>query len=137
MRRMIRSYRTRTNVRRTSALREQFMRELKREADALLKQLNDQFTQSLQTQLSQFSQSIIGNGRDTPTIDNNPREPGSIANIGQLLSTGVRYLVSRPRTSRDTTESSRSIDANATFRLSQSQAAHEIQTLLSKAEKNS
>ena len=43
MRRTIRSYRTRSNIRDTNALRDQFIRELTLEANAVLKQLTSTF----------------------------------------------------------------------------------------------
>lgn len=134
MRRFTRSFRTRKNIRHTRALRDQFLRELTREAEALMKQLNEQFAQSLNAQLSQLSQSIVAGDNAAPKL--NANEPGTIGSIGQLLATGARYLVNRPRTSRNTAESSRSIDAASGFRLSQSQTAQQMQAALGKGEKN-
>jgi hypothetical protein len=59
-----------------------------------------------------------------------------IQDLSQLLSTGVRYLISRPRTSRNTRETLRSIDNNTQFRVSNAQAAAEAQLALSKGDKN-
>lgn len=136
MRRYTRSFRTRKNVIETSALRDQFLRQLTTEAEGLLKQLTDQFQQNLQAQATQLLQGIVPT-TDGPSVPNmSTGEPGSIASIGQILATGARYLVSRPRTSRDMVESSRSVDAESSFRLSQSQAAAEMQAQLLRGEKN-
>lgn len=137
MRRYIRSYRTRKNIIRQSALRDQFMQQLSREAEALLKQLNEQFTQQLQTQVTLALRSIVAGDQQvaTPTGTGQP-EAGTIAGVGQLLSTGIRYLVSRPRTSRTSQETSRSIDAASQFRLSKAQELAEMQAKMATGEKN-
>jgi hypothetical protein len=135
MRRTIRSYRTRKNVIEQSALRDQFIRDLTLEATNVLKQLSEQFSQTLQTQVAQAFQGIVpGDAPVTPTTAAN--EVGTISSVGQLLSTGVRYLVSRPRTSRDSQETSRSIDSTAQFRLSSGQTAAEAQQALGRGDKN-
>ena len=135
MRRYIRSYRTRKNIVDQSALRDQFIRDLTLEATNVLKQLSEQFNQTLQTQVAQAFQGIVpGDTPNTPATAAN--ELGTIGSIGQLLSTGVRYLVSRPRTSRDSQETSRSIDSTAQFRLSSGQAAAEARQALGRGDKN-
>lgn len=139
MRRVIRSFRTRKNIRRQNAIRDQFLRELIRDSDALMKQLSEQFSQQLNAQLTQLTQqalgsSIVSGDVASPTLGNSG--PGSIYSFAQLLSTGARYLISRPRTRRNTQESIRSTDAESSFRVSQAQAAAELQALLSKGEKN-
>lgn len=137
MRRYIRSFRTRQNVGQHNALRDQFLRELTRESEALLKQLSDQFTQTLQTQVTQaLTASIVPGDNTVPLPGAGQPEPGSIGSFGQLISTGVRYLVSRPRTSTQVKETSRSVDASSQFRLSQSQTLAEMQARLSTGEKN-
>jgi hypothetical protein len=135
-RRYIRSYRTRKNVYRTDALRDQFLRQLTREADALMKQFNEQFAQTLQTQMSQALQGIVAGDSQVSLPTNGQPEPGTIGSIGQLLATGARYLISRPRTSRSTQETSRSYDAESAFRLSRAQALAEAQTHMQQGEKN-
>jgi hypothetical protein len=138
MRRMTRSFRTRKNVVETSALRDQFIRQLTSEAEALVKQWSDQFNQTLQTTVTQAFQGIVAstqNASSAPTTTS-AGEFNSVGSVGNLLATGVRYLVSRPRTSRDTQESSRSIDANNSFKLSQAQSAAQMQETLNKGDKN-
>lgn len=132
MRRYIRSYRTRSNVRDPDALRDQFIRQLTEEASALLAQLSQQFA----TDISQQSTQVIKNfteGNTRATLDTGA---GSITSIGGLISTGVRYLVRRPRTSRNVTETSRSQNAEVSFKLSRAQQLAEAGIQLNKGEKN-
>lgn len=137
MRRYSRSRRTQSGIIETNALRDQFIRQLTREGEAVLKQLSEQFTQSLSTQLSQITQAIVpGDTPNAPSANSNTPEAGSIASFGQLLSTGVRYLVSRPRTSHTTVETSRSGDAATQFRSSRSQQAAEMQVLMGLGNRN-
>ena len=75
----------------------------------------------------------IGNG-ELPSVS--ATDVGSIGDIGKLFATGARYLVNRPKTSQTTQESSRSVDANARFRLSKAQAAIEAQGILGNGDKN-
>ncbi len=136
MRRYIRSFRTRKNVIRQSALRDQFLQQLSREAEALLKQLNEQFSQQLQSQMSSALRNIVAGDQQVALPGAGQPEAGSIASVGQLLSTGVRYLVSRPRTSTTSRETSRSVDAATNFRLSQAQTLAEMQAKMGMGEKN-
>lgn len=133
MRRYIRSRRSRSNYVDTSALRDQFIRDFTQQAQSVMQDLTMQFSQTLQNQAAQAFQGIVPNGNGAVPMPGN--EPGSIGAIGQLLSTGVRYLVSRPRTSRSEQETSRSVDA-AQFRVSTAQAAAEAQQTLGKGSKN-
>lgn len=135
MRRYLPSRRTRKNIIDTSALRDEFIRQLTRESEALLLQLSAQFSETLQTQVTQAYQGIVAG--DASNIGAGPAsEAGTIGSVGQLLSTGVRYLVSRPRTSRNQRETIRSIDSTEQFRVSNAQAAAEAQRMLGKGDKN-
>ena len=137
MRRFTRSFRTRKNIHHPSALSDQFLRELMRESEALMKQLSEQFDKTLQAQLAQAVQGFGAGDASAPASAEGGRTAlDTIGGIGQLLSTGARYLISRPSTSRNTVESSRSVDAAAGFRLSQSQVAADMQAALGKGEKN-
>lgn len=133
MKRYLPSRRTRSNVLDTSALRDQFIRDLTREAEALMKQLMEQFTQTLQTQAAQAFQGIVAGDSTTPAPMG---EAGTLGSVGQLLSTGVRYLVSRPQTSHHSAESQRSVDAQSAFRLSSAQHMAEAQQAIQRGEKN-
>lgn len=135
MRRYLPSRRTRKNTIDTSELRSEFIRQLTKESEALLLQLSAEFSQTLQTQLSQAYLSIAEDDR-TGGRDNAQGSTGSIDSVGKLLSTGVRYLVSRPRTRRNANETTRSIDTNDQFRVSAAQAAAEAQQALGKGDKN-
>jgi hypothetical protein len=108
----------------TDQLRDQFLRDLTQQANALLKQLSDQFTQDLQSQSAQLLSGLFGG------------ESNGIAGLSQLVATGSKYLVSQRVASQSTAESSRSLDTNAQFRLSQSQALAEANLAISKGEKN-
>ena len=135
MRRFIRSRRTRKNVIDTSQLRNEFIRQLSRESEALLQQFSTQFSQDLQTQVSQAFQGIIAqNGTSAGVTPTN--EAGTIGSVGQLLSTGVRLLLSRPRTSRNSRETERSIQAGTQLQVSSAQAAAEAQLALGRGQKN-
>ncbi len=136
MRRFLPSRRTRKNVIRTSALRDEFIRELTLEANALIKQLSEQFGQTLQNQLAQAYQGIVpgDSSGQVPAIAG--EGPGTIGSIGQLLSTGVRYLISRPRTSRNTRETSRSLENEVPFRVSRAQSLAETQEALGQGQRN-
>jgi hypothetical protein len=135
MRRYLPSRRSRKNILDTSQLRDEFIRQLSKEAEALVLQFSTQFSQTLQTQVAQAYQGIVAG--DAPSIGTGQaNEAGTIGSVGQLLSTGVRYLISRPRTSRNTRETLRSIDNNTQFRVSNAQAAAEAQLALSKGDKN-
>ncbi len=137
MRRYLRSYRTRKNIRRTDGLRDQFIRQLTREAEALMQQWNAQFSQNLQAQMSKALQGIVaGDGAEPLGSSSGRAEPGSLASFGQLLATGVRVLVRRPRTTRDSRETERSIDAQSAFRLSRSQAMAEAQEAITRGDRN-
>lgn len=134
-RRFLPSRRTRSNITDTSQLRNEFIRQLGDEAQALIDRLSNDFSQDLQTQVTRAYQGIIAG--DAPTLPSsaNP-QAGTIGSFGQLLSTGVRYLISRPRTSRSSNETVRSVDNNTQFRLSSAQLAAEAQQTLSRGEKN-
>ncbi|MES2983876.1 MAG: hypothetical protein V4735_01660 [Pseudomonadota bacterium] len=138
MRRFTRSTRTRTNVRDTDQLRDQFIRDLTLEATALMTQLTMQFGQNLQTQAAQYSQGIVPNNSANANTSGSAGSSdfNSISSVSQLLATGVRYLVSRPRTSRDSEETSRSQGADTQFRVSQSQAMAEAQAAINKGSRN-
>lgn len=134
MKRYIRSQRSRKNVHDTNALRDQFLRQLTQEAEAMMKQLSEQFTREMQTQVSALTPNLVSG--TTPAAPSATGDLNTIGSVSQMLATGVRYLVSRPRTSRHTEETSRSADATARFKLSQSQAAVEMQAALNRGDKN-
>lgn len=138
MKRYTRSYRTRKNVNDTSALRDQFIRDLTKEANAVILQLTQQFNETLQAQTAQALMNIVAGDTAAAASGSTSAvgEPGTIGSITKLLSTGVRFLSSRPRTSERTTETSRSIDASS-FKLSRSQAMAEAQIVMSLGDKNS
>ena len=127
MKRYLPSIRTRSgsSARGTSEaqLRDQFLRQLKTEAESLLKQ----FTNDLQSQSSRILEGL-GSGNEGGF--------GGDASVNKLFATGVRYLISRPTTNENTAETARSQEATAGFRVSQAQALAEANQLISKGEKN-
>lgn len=137
-RRYIPSYRIRKNVRSASdTLRDQMLRDFEREAAALLKKLNEDFALQLQAQLSQAMQGIVANeAAKGATTGVGSEGLGTFGGFAQLLTAGIRLLVSRPRTSRNEVETSRSFDADSSFRLSRAQAMAEAQTTLARGERN-
>ncbi len=152
MRRYLPSSRTRSNTRDTNAIRDQFLRELNQQATQLLTQFTSQFSQDLQAQVTQVTQAMqtiggvnvataaagsAGDGGDdassqtlTDYLANN------INPLDQLAATGVRYLLTRPTTSTQTIETSRSIQSASQFRVSAAQAAAQAQEALSQGNKN-
>ena len=82
--------------------RGEFQKQLLRDGEKLLEKLSRQFADDLNAQLAQ----ILGDTTTRSTAKAQVGEsdvPGIVGGISQLLSTGVRYLVSRPRTSSNTT----------------------------------
>jgi hypothetical protein len=135
MRRFLPSRRTRKNIQSPNALRDEFIRELTLEANTLIKQLSEQFGQTLQSHLTQAYQGIVpGDNSATPAITGDG--PGTIGSIGQLLSTGVRYLISRPRTSRRTRDTARSLENETPFRVSRAQSLAQTQEALGQGQRN-
>ena len=136
MKRYLKSRRSRKNVYETSALRDQFFRQLTLEMDALVKQQLEQFNQTLQTQVTEAFQGIVAGDTSIPPITPGQQELGTINSVGQLLATGARYLVSRPRTSRSSAETGRSVSNETEFRTSRAQQLAEVQRMLAQGEKN-
>lgn len=149
MRRIIRSFRTRQNTERLDANSAELVRQLSqqviRETQSLLKDLQEQFLKDTTGQLGQLTSSSGSSGS---------KKSGGVAgavegsddffgltdsqfnSAGNLLVTGLKYVFSRPKTDTNTVESSRSADVQSSFRVSQAQAAAEMQALLAKGEKN-
>ena len=122
------SQRTQTGTHATDALRDQFLRELARDAEALLGQLSQRFAQDAQSQAAQLSQALLGSGGDLTS--------GGTGQLSGLLSLGTRLLVPKPKTSESTVETQRSQAQGSSFRLSQTQSLAEAATALAKGEKN-
>ena len=121
----------RIRARTTRSLRDQFMRELEREGERILKQLTEQFLRDLQTQTSQaIAQGSSGkaSGLGVGGLD--------FSNFTRLFGNLLAIVISRPRTSVSTRETPRSKEAAETFRLSRGQALAETGLELNKGEKN-
>lgn len=122
--------RTRRN-RLPQTLQDETLTQLRQQTDALLKQLTEQFTRDLRAIQRQASQGFS----DTQGSDGGGLSLGS--SFSSFFNAGANYLFSRPRikTGR-ATETSRSVDANTQFRLSQSQALAEASARLGVGDKN-
>lgn len=119
------------NARTTGQLREQLLRQLESEAQKLLKQMMAEFTNSLASE----TQNILKSSLSGMTgADGNTGTDGLGA--ARLLSTAFSYALSRPKTTRNTLESSRSQQMESQFRLSSSQSAAEAAGTLSRGNKN-
>ena len=130
MPRYIRARRTSSNSSNTelTRLRDQFIRQLTREAEASLKQLSQQFSQDLERQSSSFLSGLL---------DGNSPDGAAGQGFTGFVSSASRYLFSRPRIKESTRESSRSEQESERFRLSQSQLLAETNAMIARGEKNS
>jgi hypothetical protein len=139
MKRFIASSRSRSNISSASAVGDQLIREFTAQAQAVMEELSAQFSDTLQSQAEQILQTQVAAhfGDDSDDADDGGSGSGgdNASTVGQLLNTGVRYLVSRPHTRTRTVETARSVQA-AQLSVSSSQAAAEAQTALSKGSKN-
>ena len=124
MKRYLPSIRTRSGPS-TSALRDQFISELTREAQAVMRQLSQEFTQSLQSQATQALQGL--------SIDDTSLPLGETT---QLLTTGARLLFGQPKVTQTTAETSASQQAAAQFRVSQAQTLAEANQTIARGDKN-
>lgn len=131
-------------------LREQFNRQLERDADALLRDLTQKFRKDIEQQTVQLAQTLMQQSAASflpntapPTVPVPNTYPGtgmaaspSLTAAQQILAGVTRYLIRRPTFSKSTEESSRSRDSETAFRLSQSQQAAEAQALIARGEKS-
>ena len=139
MKRYLSSSRSRSNITSNSAIGDQLIREFTQQAQAIMEELTAQFTDALQAQAAQVLQNqlVVGltGSDDLADAAGGGDDTSSVGAIGQLLNTGVRYLVSRPRTSSSAVETARSVEA-AQLSVSSSQAAAQAQQALNKGSKN-
>lgn len=118
----------------TDALRDQFIKELMEESRRILAQMSQQFAQELQAQSSQMLQQLLS--ESSMTANNSGGTTSPAESLSKLVSATTRYLVSRPRTSSSTVETSRSAYAEQDFRLSRNQTMAEAAAALNHGEKN-
>ncbi len=128
MPRFIRARRTRSSTTSTDQLRDQFIRQLTREAEATLRQMSDQFNRDLERQSSDFLGGLLGG--DTRSSG------GGSSSFFNLFSSAGRYILSRPKTTTATRESTRSREETDRFRLSQSQLLAEANETIGRGDKN-
>jgi len=105
-------------------LREQFLRDLTQQGQAIMKQLSQDFGNDLQQQSTQLLQALSGEGN------------ASGAGVGSLFSTASRFFFSRTRTRTSSRESVRSNEEAQRFRLSQAQLMAEASEAMARGEKN-
>jgi hypothetical protein len=123
--RILRARRITVNNSETDQLHDQFIRQLTREAQTILKQMSQDFSEDLEKQSASLLEAFSGG-------DNVAAGKG----LTQLFSTGMRYLFSRPRITSNTTESSRSKEAEDRFRVGQSQMMAEANMTIARGDKN-
>lgn len=126
MPRYIRAKRTSTNSNMNDQLRDQFIRQLTREAEATLRQLTQQFNQDLERQSAEFMGGLLGE---------NTSGSGNSGLFGMAASAS-RYLFNKPKIKESTRESTRSGEETERFRLSQSQLMAEANATIARGEKN-
>ena len=129
--RYIRSSRSSSGGRSTSALQDQFIRELTQEAQKVLKDLSGQFSRDLESQSSNFLQNLYGQGA------NGDGQSGfGSANVASLFANASRLFARTPKARVTTSESARSREVESRFKLAQAQSLAEAGVLLNKGEKN-
>ena len=129
MARYIRARRTSaTSSNQLNQLRDQFIRQLTRDAQQAMRQLTDQFNQDLERNSTDFMSGLLGGGK-------NGAAPGQ--GVMGLVSSATRYFFNRPHTTESTSKSTRSNDEMERFRVSQSQAMAEANAAIMRGEKNS
>ena len=129
MPRTIRARRTSTAITENDKLRDQFLRQLTRDAESTLRQLTQQFNQDLERQSSSFLSGLMGS--DAPSTG------GTSHGLFGLFSSARRTTSNRLKASESSRESSRSQEENDRFRLSQSQFLAETTTTIARGDKNS
>lgn len=127
--RYIKSSRTSSTSKSTDKLQDQFIRELTEQAQKILKDMRDQFSDELQKQSADFFQSTLGDGESKTG-------GGSFNNFSGLFSAASRLLVGKPKISKTSFISARSQEVDNRFKLSQAQSLAEAGITLSKGDKN-
>lgn len=115
-------------ARTSGQLRDQLLRQLENEGEKLLKQMAAEFSQTLAGESQRVLKDVLSGMQSG--------EAFSSQGVSNILSTALNYVVSRPRISSATQESSRSKTTEQQFRLSRAQQASEAASLLAQGEKN-
>lgn len=118
----------------SNQLRDQLLKDLQKEGEKILKKLATDFTADINKHLGDALQSALGGSGKSG--GGSGGAPFSLDSLGNIFTSAITYLVSRPRTTRSTAESSRSKAMTDSFRLSRSQAAAEAQLAMGKAQRN-
>ena len=130
MPRYIRARRTRSIATDTelNQLRDQFIRQLTRDAQLAMRDLSQQFNQDLERQSGDLLSSLLGNGENGSASSNS---------LMGIFSSASRYMTSRIRTTESASETIRSREETERFRVSQAQLLAETNALISRGDKNS
>jgi hypothetical protein len=123
--RYIPSSRSRSGVS-TNAVRDQFMKDLTKEAESLLKTYIQQFSDTLQSQSSSFLQGLFGDGSAS----------ASSSGLTSLFSAASTLMKGHAKVTSNTAETDRSHEMESRFKLAQSQSLAEASALISKGDKN-
>jgi len=110
----------------TNAVRDQFLKDLTKEAESLLKTYVQQFSETLQSQSNSFLQGLFGDGSGS----------GSTSGLNSLFSAASTRMKGQSKTTSSTTETNRSHEMESRFKLAQSQSLAEASALMSKGDKN-
>ena len=110
----------------TNAVRDQFLKDLTKEAESLLKTYVQHFSDTLQSQSSNFLQGLLGDGSAS----------ASSGSLTSLFSAASTLMKGQTKVSRSTAETNRSHEMESRFKLSQSQSLAEASALISKGDKN-
>ena len=117
------STRSRSNT--SDTVRVKFLKDLTKEAESLLKNYTQQFSESLQSQSNDFLQSLLGDGKS-----------GNGSSLNSLFSTASGLFKNQAKTTSRTAETDRSKEVESRFKLSQTQSLAEAGGLIAKGDKN-
>ena len=117
------SSRTRSNS--SDVVRDKFLKDLTKEAESLLKNYTQQFSESLQSQSNDFLQNLLGDGKS-----------GSNSGLNGFFATASGLFKTQTKTSSRTAETDRSKEVESRFKLSQTQSLAEASAAISKGDKN-
>ena len=109
-----------------NTVRDQFLKDLTKEAEAMLKNYTQQFSETLQSQSSNFLQGLFGDGSGS----------GSAGGLNNLFSAASTLLKGQSKTTSNTAETDRSKEIESRFKIAQGQSLAEASALISKGDKN-
>ena len=113
----------------SNAVRDQFIKDLTKEAESLLKSYTQQFADALQSQSANALQSLFGDG-------SSGGGGGSANGLNGLFSAASALFKGSAKTTSTTAETDRSKEIESRFKVSQAQALAEASAAISKGDKN-